>query len=280
MAGQWWLLAASLIASVALIWWFLRRHQENQWRSLPPIRLTHAVVMAHGILGFDKIGIGGVRQTYFRGVWRYLEALGVQVTYPTVPMVGSIERRAQALATHIESIGPAPVIIIAHSMGGLDARYAIQSLGLADRVAALVTIGTPHRGTSLADLSEHVVPRMFRWFLRRVSLHGPAVDDLTRRATAHFNASTPDHPNVSYYSVIAHATWRTLVFNPALWAPAWFVRRREGPNDGLVATSSQRWGTVLFEVDADHWSQIGWTLRFDSRGMYARVLRELAKEGH
>lgn len=43
--------------------------------------------------------------------------------------------------------------IIAHSMGGLDARYyAISWLGLAERVASLTTIGIPHLGTPLADL--------------------------------------------------------------------------------------------------------------------------------
>ena len=42
--------------------------------------------------------------------------------------------------------------IIAHSMGGLDARHAIAHVpGLAGRVATLVTIGTPHRGSPVAD---------------------------------------------------------------------------------------------------------------------------------
>lgn len=274
-----WALGLALAIGAAVVGWWITRRQELKWRALPAIALKHPVVMAHGILGFDKIGIGGFRQTYFRGLWKYLETLGVRVTYPTVPMIGSIEDRASALATHIKELESASVIVVAHSMGGLDARYAIHTLGLGDRVAALVTVGTPHRGTSLADLSEHALPRLFRWVLRAIGLHGPAIDGLTRRATEEFNRAVPDDPRVQYFSVVATASWRMLFFNPALWFTAAYVHRREGPSDGLVASASQRWGTVLFEVDADHWSQIGWTLRFDARSLYARILRALAERG-
>ena len=47
------------------------------------------------------------------------------------------------------------VVIIAHSMGGLDARYMISRLGMDDRVTALVTITTPHRGSPYADWCLH-----------------------------------------------------------------------------------------------------------------------------
>jgi triacylglycerol esterase/lipase EstA (alpha/beta hydrolase family) len=41
------------------------------------------------------------------------------------------------------------VHIIAHSMGGLDARHLIVDIvTMADKVGTLATIGTPHLGTS------------------------------------------------------------------------------------------------------------------------------------
>lgn len=43
------------------------------------------------------------------------------------------------------------VNIIAHSMGGLDARYMISALGGANRVASLTTISTPHTGSKVAN---------------------------------------------------------------------------------------------------------------------------------
>ena len=43
--------------------------------------------------------------------------------------------------------------IIAHSMGGLDSRYMISKLGMADRVLSLTTISTPHHGSPIADIT-------------------------------------------------------------------------------------------------------------------------------
>jgi hypothetical protein len=54
---------------------------------------------------------------------------------------------------------------------------------------------------------------------------------------------------------------------------------RSGPNDGIVPASSQRWGQVLREVEADHWAQVGWSLRFDAVTLYEEILRDLASLG-
>ena len=46
-----------------------------------------------------------------------------------------------------------------------------------------------------------------------------------------------------------------------------------------MPTASQRWGTVLREIEADHWAQIGWSVRFDAVALYGEILRELAALG-
>ncbi len=43
-----------------------------------------------------------------------------------------------------------PVNVIAHSMGGLSTRWAVEKEGAAEYVDTVVTKGTPHRGTKLA----------------------------------------------------------------------------------------------------------------------------------
>lgn len=48
----------------------------------------------------------------------------------------------------------AQVDIVAHSMGGLVARYALLDPATAARVRTLVTLGTPHAGTHLARLAD------------------------------------------------------------------------------------------------------------------------------
>jgi hypothetical protein len=39
-------------------------------------------------------------------------------------------------------------------------------------------------------------------------------------------------------------------------------------------------GTVLKEIEADHWAQIGWGLRFDARKLFRELMVELRTRGY
>src|SRR6059058_4876172 len=141
-------LAAIIIVAVALQHW----KQSRRLRRAPkPTAPRLPVVLAHGFLGFDEIGLGNRKHLYFRGIGEQLERAGAQLYCPMVPPASSISARAQRLADLVRALPEPRVNIVAHSMGGLDARYAISQLGLGAKVASLVTIGTPHQGTPLAD---------------------------------------------------------------------------------------------------------------------------------
>lgn len=62
---------------------------------------------------------------------------------------------AQQLATKIDSLlsatGAAKVDIIAHSMGGLPARYYAKNLGGSERIDAFVSLASPNHGTTTAN---------------------------------------------------------------------------------------------------------------------------------
>jgi len=58
-----------------------------------------------------------------------------------------------------------------------------------------------------------------------------------------------------------------------------YIERSQGPNDGLVPEDSQRFGRVLFAIEADHWAEIGWSQAYDAPGLYERILRELRRRG-
>lgn len=80
------------------------------------------------------------------------------------PPYASIEDFAEQLDARIEAIcantGAAQVIVIAHSMGGLVSRAYMVKRG-ATRIAALVTLGSPHHGTVLASFGlGRAVPQM------------------------------------------------------------------------------------------------------------------------
>jgi triacylglycerol lipase len=164
-------------------------------------------------------------------------------------------------------------------MGGLDARYAISELGLHDRVASLTTIGTPHNGTPLADTTAAIfgngklTRRLFAGF------RGDGVFDLTTHSMRRFNESVRDAPDTEYACVVGAVSERSDLVH-ALLAPGFaYLKRAVGPNDGIVPGTSQHWGEVLDEVEADHWAQIGWSRGLDVRAFYHSLAMRLAKRG-
>jgi triacylglycerol lipase len=257
-----------------------RRHLRQRPGLRSAARAPRPLVLLHGILGFDELGLGPARVAYFRGVVERLEALGAEVHCARVPPLAPVHVRAERLARLVRSLDAPSVNLIAHSMGGLDARYAISRLGLGPRVASLTTIGTPHHGTPVADLGDQLVRR-----LRLDLALGPLFDlqtlrDLTTHRMLAFNRSVRDVPDVRYLSVVARA--RDAV-HPLLRPTHRWLLHGSGDNDGLVPARSQRWGTVLCEIEADHWSQIGWTTGsaggFDAMTLYDNVLQKLRDLG-
>jgi len=282
MGWQWWVIggavALALLAGAGL-WVWLRRRPRRPRARRPP-RLRYPVVLAHGILGFDEVRLGPGKAEYWRGIPARLRRLGADVRVARVPMVASVAARAEELARAVRSLDAPKVNIIAHSMGGLDARYAIARLGLSDRVASLTTVGTPHRGTPLADVGTHVLGEglMLRRLVSAIGIDAGAFYDLTTSRMLGFNREVKDAARVAYGSYLAKAG-SGIGLHPLLLAPHLYLRDRAGENDGLVPVSSQRWGEVLGSVDADHWAQIGWSGKFDAPAFYAEVLRELAGRG-
>ena len=65
-------------------------------------RLDAPIVLAHGLFGFDRIGVGRLTLAkYFRGLPDYLRAGGNRVLVTQVPPIAGIERRARALGDQI-----------------------------------------------------------------------------------------------------------------------------------------------------------------------------------
>lgn len=111
------------------------------------------IVLAHGILGFNTIPILGAG-LYFNGVVDLYESLGHEVAAPNVSPVGGIDERSAQLASAIADKWPGDddIVIVAHSLGGLDARRVIaRHHAVGKRVKSLITISTPHFGTPVAD---------------------------------------------------------------------------------------------------------------------------------
>jgi triacylglycerol lipase len=272
--------AATLgLAAVFTFFWLRRRRWLRRVRRASGrVGPRHPVVLLHGLLGFDELVLGPTRVAYFRGLTERLRRVGADVHRPRVSRTAAIAARGAQLAARIEALPAKRVNVIAHSMGGLDARWAIARLGLSERVASLVTIGTPHRGSPLADLGAGLGEKLgVRRVLDGLGMDVAAFQDLTTTRMAAFNRKVRDARGVWYASVVAHADgWST---SPLLWATHRYLSARAGPNDGLVPLASQAWGEVLLKLEADHFAQIGWSLRFDAAELFEEILRELRARG-
>lgn len=120
----------------------------HRWliREPEPAPAARPVILIHGVLVND-------------GIWlrlrRFLLEHGIAPVYTLNygPPLADIPYFAEQLAARIEEIcaatGGAPVVLVAQSMGGLVARAYLRRFG-SERVAMLVTIGTPHHGSVLA----------------------------------------------------------------------------------------------------------------------------------
>ena len=247
------------------------------------------IVLAHGIARFDvlleilktKLKLPDTelseRFHYFKGIKPHLEAQGFTVFHPNQDFAGGVELRSQQLKARVDealaTTGADQVRIIAHSMGGLDARHMIVDLGMADKVAQLTTIGTPHQGTPLADhmLSQQAGVLLVDVLQRVINVDGFA--DLTMRSCEEFNRRAEDQEAKNTVSYQAYGSFESghLVFAPLI--ASWrFITDHAGKNDGLVPFTSQQWQKELISSDglrktvvqkeyplpADHLNQVGW----------------------
>ncbi|MFD7444807.1 lipase family alpha/beta hydrolase [Streptomyces sp. NPDC059909] len=126
----------------------------TQERAHPP------VVLLHGFIDNRSVFVL-LRRSLARNGWRHIESLNYS------PLTCDIRTAAELLGRHIEEIcartGRREVDIVGHSLGGLIARYYVQRLGGDRRVRTLVTLGTPHSGTSVVPLaSAHPIVRQMR----------------------------------------------------------------------------------------------------------------------
>lgn len=234
------------------------------------------IVLAHGILGFGDLN-SVLRSPYFNGVRRHLERLGHQVLAPSVPLLGSLDTRARELAEDIDRAWPTQrgLYVLAHSMGGLDIRRAVARFpALAQRVAAIACIATPHYGSPVADavldhthpLWRHVPP----WLRATLDPHAGALADLRTRTTLH----DEDVPGIRYAEVGCDCS--AMQPPSPLFALAQAIGGLDpSGNDGVVTlASAQVQGRALTRVwSVDHGGAIGWPTEFPGLDLLQAAFR-------
>jgi triacylglycerol lipase len=268
------------------------------------------IILAHGFLGFRKrFGI-----EYFFHIAEFFQQLHANVLVPEVDPTAGISIRGEQLRAQILKAFEQRVLdpnekahIVAHSMGGLDSRYALSPANsktttqndIAPRIASLTTVSTPHRGSPVADLVALKVAGRFPSFgpahvaaelaglteeevenqLNSLGISEAGLLDLTTESTQRFNQTFKDNPAVRYFSVAGEGR-RGLLHTSALLLPFYLyieaVAREK--NDGLVTVPSAKWGTFDEQLwPTDHADEVGHNLdnilAFDAAGTVARYTR-------
>ena len=263
----------------------------------PIIRLRYPIVLMHGFGLVASLRRGG----HLHDEAMHLRLQGVWAFAPNVASYNTVKARSTMWEERIEHVlaetGASRLNLIAHSMGGLDARYLISHRRLHRVVASLTTISTPHHGTPVAHLVLDQPNRLrqlmseFANFVSSTALVDATSDleqalrELTpEHVTEHFNEHVENHPAVRYWSYAGVAGRGTdTPINPFLRLFNAWLYSRIGLNDGMVPAKSARWGTFLGTIEADHALQVGisgiGTPLFDAHAFYANVARFLADEG-
>ncbi len=259
------------------------------------------VLFVHGWTGFGAIG----PVDYFFGVRDELEPLGYPVVFPVLDPYNSHIVRADQLAAAIDAalleLRARKVNLLAHSQGGLDARYLISTLGYGDRVAALTTVATPHQGTPLADIALGLQPgptgQALAFLLELVGAAAGNQSDAEASfwslsetfVRGEFNPQNPDDPRVDYQSWMGRTCLSVLACGDAVDAPILtgyqILTSVAGDNDGVVPVSSAPWGAYHGTVPADHFDEVGQVAgatspEFDHLAFYRDRARDLRDAGH
>ncbi|MBE6544202.1 MAG: triacylglycerol lipase [Ruminococcaceae bacterium] len=212
----------------------------------------YPILLVHGVFFRDSNVLN-----YWGRVPAELQKNGAVIYYGDQQSALSIKDSAEELSRKIRDIveknGCGKVNIIAHSKGGLDARYAIQNCGISEYVASLTTVNTPHRGCKFADYLLEKAPqslldsvadkynKIFRFIGDKAPDFVSAAKDLTTKACEEFNKNVNDTKGIycqSVGSVQKKASSGRFPLNITYHA----VNLFDSENDGLVGEDSFSWG--------------------------------------
>lgn len=141
-----WAHVSEYFAAVRVGWWFVRANLAQR----SPRPQGRPVLFVHGYTQNSTNFWRLQQELTTRGRRCHTVFLGIAWPWRRIAAYGHALERA------IDRAGPDPVDIVAHSMGGLVLREVLRRRpGLRERIASVVTLGTPHHGTAAA--------RWFTW---------------------------------------------------------------------------------------------------------------------
>ena len=234
--------------------WFLGSKPPNYISSRPPI------VFVQGKNGSSTSWYGettyhGVNDMYTKAYEAGYQTVFVQLYDAAGNGSSNQYRNGQLLASMLGQISRhfngQKVNIVAHSKGGPDTQAALVHYGAHQYVGRVITLGSPHHGSNLADLA---YSWWAGWLGSLLGQNDEGTFSLQTGQMAQFRSVTDSHANSrknKYYTVAASDTGPTL----SALAMGGAYLSSHGANDGLVNVWSTRlpYATHLFtDANLDH----------------------------
>lgn len=261
----------------------------------------YPIVLVHGI---------ALKDVKFFKAFGHIESLlgenGYRATTAPTDGFGSIENNAEQLRAYIRKVmereGVDKVNLIAHSKGGLDSRYMIDRLGMADHVASLTFLCTPHKGSKLASRL-YALPRVIKypiagWLHTLYRIFGdkhPEVLTVCRQLqytpdgaleSLHFGPQD-DHDGIfmqSYATVMERSRDDFIMGIPHLFSRRW---ENGAPTDGMVSLESSQYANyrgVCTEGSVSHSEIVDFMVKKSKKekiyAFYLSLCEELAERGY
>lgn len=213
-------------------------------------KTKYPIILVHGV---------GFRDFKYINYWgripKELIRNGAKIYYGNQEAWGTIEYNAEEIRNKIFKVlketGSEKVNIIAHSKGGLDARYVVSKLNMGNYVASLTMISTPHRGCKFVDIACKLPDRIYKTvakicdkYYRFIGDKNPDFYTASRQFSTYnskiFNEEVKNVPQIYYQSYMT--AMKGVLSDYVLSIPYILVKLTEGENDGLVCTESAKWG--------------------------------------
>lgn len=254
----------------------------------------YPIILVHGIVLKDY--------KFFKAFTKIEKALndnGYVAITSTTDGFGSIENNAAQLKKQIfevlEKYNVDKVNLIAHSKGGLDAKYMIKELDMEDHVATLTTLCTPHKGSKLADMIlsfPKFIIKILEFFINHTykffNDENPDCLLVAKQLSTHnhIDEETIDISDKVYcqsYSTTMHKSKDDFI----LGIPLQFSKHLEKDHsDGLVARNSTMFGHYkgdCIEDSISHGEIVGFTLSKKKKikviEFYLELCNELKENG-
>lgn len=203
-------------------------------------------------------GRGGSAQTWWSStayhgtndMYAYAYKNGYRTAFVDLYPEGSMWENGALLSRLLDEIrahfGRSRVAIVAHSKGGVDTNAASVHYGAAAKISQVVTLGSPHWGTPLADIAHS---RWTSWLTELIGQNTEATAVMRTGYMEWFRSITDlKDPTVPYYTL---SGTRCGPFLSALWYGCAAI---SGEDDGVVPVwSARKPGGILLKTAAwDH----------------------------